>query len=325
MSEQKSQIIFDYLISASEFIYSFIELHQEYLENHHKGVLEKLQKLGSDLDYFIRKSDEKDKEYLSHHGIYIPLLTRSINLDGFYDVLNDDQISIESKINTLLDFIEETNGIYQEANQYITIYKNVDERNQIVISQMIGDLDEKIKGVDSAIQALNFKETDKIYLDLSEKYGKEYFYNNVYFFSVLALAIIFTINSSSKMDLDLATKNTIYMFIVIKILTISLTITLCSIFLRRASHAKKLKDQAYQTHVEITAFPIHVRSLEKADKDELIKELALKYFGKELDQTQNDKIGNLMKDQLTAGNELIKASAEIVKNVNSLRANVDKT
>ncbi|MDC4502213.1 hypothetical protein NQ800_18955, partial [Acinetobacter baumannii] len=78
-------------------------------------------------------------------------------------------------------------------------------------------------------------------------------------------------------------------------------------------------------HVEITAFPIHVRSLEKADKDELIKELALKYFGKDLDQTQNDKVGNLMKDQLTAGTELIKASAEMVKNVNLLRANVDKT
>lgn len=47
---------------------------------------------------------------------------------------------------------------------------------------MIGDLDEKIKGVDSAIQALNFKETDKIYLNLSEKYGKEYVFNNIYFF-----------------------------------------------------------------------------------------------------------------------------------------------
>ena len=88
---------------------------------------------------------------------------------------------------------------------------------------------------------------------------------------------------------------------------------MCTLFLRRASHAKKLYEQAYQTHVEINAFPIHVRSLKNEDKHELIKELALKYFGKELDQTQNDKIGDLMKDQLAAGTELIKASAELVK------------
>lgn len=39
----------------------------------------------------------------------------------------------------------------------------------------------------------------------------------------------------------------------------------------------------------------------------------MKYFGKELDQTQNDKIGDLMQNQIAAGTELIKASAEMLK------------
>lgn len=95
--------------------------------------------------------------------------------------------------------------------------------------------------------------------------------------------------------------------------------------MRRSSHAKKLQDQAYQTHVEISAFPIHVRSLKEDDQHALVKELALKYFGKELDQTQNDKVGDLMKDQLAAGTELIKASAEMVKNVKSISGSADKT
>ena len=102
-------------------------------------------------------------------------------------------------------------------------------------------------------------------------------------------------------------------FITIKVLILSITITLCTLFLRRASHAKKLHEQAYQTHVEINAFPIHVRSLKEEDKHELIKELALKYFGKELDQTQNDKIGDLMQNQVYSSTELIKASAEMLK------------
>ena len=83
--------------------------------------------------------------------------------------------------------------------------------------------------------------------------------------------------------------------------------------MRRSSHVKKLKEQAYQTHVEISAFPIHVRSLNDEDKHELVKELALKYFGKNLDQTQNDKMGDLIQNQITSSTELIKVSAEILK------------
>ncbi|WP_247144775.1 hypothetical protein [Acinetobacter baumannii] len=49
-----------------------------------------------------------------------------------------------------------------------------------------------------------------------------------------------------------------------------------------------------------------------------------KFFGKELDQSQNDKVGDLMRDQLAAGTELIKASAEMVKNTKSLTKDEDK-
>ncbi|WP_228129596.1 hypothetical protein [Acinetobacter dispersus] len=96
---------------------------------------------------------------------------------------------------------------------------------------------------------------------------------------------------------------------------ISIAITLITLFLRRSSHAKKLQDQAYQTHVEISAFPIHIRSLKDEDKDELVKELALKYFGKKLDQSQNDKIGDLLQDHIRAGTDFVRASAEMVKSV----------
>lgn len=76
---------------------------------------------------------------------------------------------------------------------------------------------------------------------------------------------------------------------------------------------KKLHEKAYQTHVEINAYPLFIRSLEKSDQQEITKELALRYFGNNIDQTQNDKIGDLVQDQLSAGTELVRASAEMVK------------
>lgn len=56
-----------------------------------------------------------------------------------------------------------------------------------------------------------------------------------------------------------------------------------------------------------------LRNIEKTEHSEIYKKLVDKYFGKELDQTQNDKIGDLIQDQLAAGTELIRASAEMVK------------
>ena len=186
------------------------------------------------------------------------------------------------------------------------------------LAPKIKEIEEKIKDFESLRLALEHRETSSIYLELHDKYKLEFNANNRNFFKTLMTGVVVTLISTLLIDnaFTQIIREEIklwFLIITIKILIVTITITLCTLFLRRASHAKKLYEQAYQTHVEIKAFPIHVRSLKDEDKHELIKELALKYFGKELDQTQNDKIGDLMKDQLAAGTELIKASAELVK------------
>ncbi|WP_228257622.1 hypothetical protein [Acinetobacter bouvetii] len=205
--------------------------------------------------------------------------------------------------------------------------------NQLIKHQLqpaIDEVKEKVKDFDALQLALEQRETNKIYLDLHKKYLGEYFINNILFFMTIIAAVFFTLYTTTEISNapqfnDYKTdRNFWVMFITTKVLIATVTLTFGTLFLRRSAHAKKLKEQAYQTHVEINAFPIHVRSLKEEDKHELIKELALKYFGKELDQTQNDKIGDLMKDQLAAGTELIKASAEMVKNVKSFDRSVEK-
>ena len=114
-------------------------------------------------------------------------------------------------------------------------------------------------------------------------------------------------------------------FFITKLTLVSIAITLATIFIRRSSHFRKLHDQANQTSLELNALPNYLRQVDSEYHSEIYKEMIPKFFGKEIDQSQNDKVGDLVKDQLAAGTELIKASAEMVKNVKTLSTSVDKT
>lgn len=251
------------------------------------------------------------------------------NTEDIYDELSDLLYSLDHET---VDLMHSSADFYKVLDINRLIEKNIrflnskllpirasNEKSEKLIEETlepkIKEIEEKIKDFDSLRLALEHRETSLIYLELHDKYNEEYKSNNLYFYTVLGLSAFFTIISilisASFTPIDWI------LFVSSKVLILAVGITLCTLFLRRAAHAKKLKEQAYQTHVEINAFPIHVRSLKDEDKHELIKELALKYFGKELDQTQNDKIGDLMQDQILAGTELIKASVELVKSVKS--------
>lgn len=250
--------------------------------------------------------------------------------NDFAEILLNDVNSLRSIV--IYDSGDKLLNIFENIKNFMSRFENIrlsiislQNAKKIINNQLqpaIDEVKEKVKDFESVRLALEQRETSLIYLDVHNKYKSEFLINNALFFLSLfsgALLTLYSTNLSSAYlqsysnYTKVTTVDQWFILITIKLLIITLTITLCTLFLRRSAHAKKLYEQAYQTHVEINAFPIHVRSLEKADKDELIKELAMKYFGKELDQTQNDKIGDLMQDQLAAGTELIKASAELVK------------
>ncbi|WP_151707557.1 hypothetical protein [Acinetobacter sp. TUM15064] len=248
----------------------------------------------------------------------------------FLNILNNNVSSLHSSVLQLSAYTPyEISTILEEIRSFLDSFRGIEigvialkNANTIINNELkpkIEEVKEKVKDFDALQLALEQRETNKIYLDLHKKYHGEYFVNNFFFFVTIIAAVFFTLYTTTEISnapqfSDYKTERNFWvMFITTKVLIATVTLTFGTLFLRRSAHAKKLKEQAYQTHVEINAFPIHVRSLKDEDKHELIKELALKYFGKELDQTQNDKVGDLMKDQLTAGTELIKASAELVK------------
>jgi uncharacterized membrane protein YkgB len=264
----------------------------------------------------------------------------------FSEFLNKELVGFERKINLAFDliyhqsdeeFLKELVGVIKDFS-YIAKDVSILKASTAYISGLIEpqvtkaleDVKKKVSKIDAALLAIEQNETDKIYLNLYNKYNKEYVFNNMFFYISIFVGVFFTYYSTIELtDITNPTvanyqsyQNFWIKFITIKFLILSATVTFATLFLRRLSHAKKLKEQAYQTHVEISAFPIHVRSLKEEDKHELVKELTMKYFGKELDQTQNDKIGDLIQDQLAAGTELIKASAELVKSVKPTSSSV---
>ena len=46
------------------------------------------------------------------------------------------------------------------------------------------------------------------------------------------------------------------------------------------------------------------------------KELALKYFGREIDATAHKDLANLLSNQMKSSTEMIKATTEAIKNLN---------
>lgn len=302
--------VYKLLDETKAILTSYIDI----IMNGHDDILKIDQNLDKIKEFVYKKLDECIDLLLDNYELF--------NDKEFLNLLNDDVFNLHRTVLQLHSHTPyEISTVSEKVRSFLDSFRGVEigiislkNANTIIEKELTAKIEEakeKFKDFESLQIALEQRETNKIYLDLYNKYDKEYDLNNRYFGFAFVTSIVFTLISI----LVTAISGPInwVVFISVKILILAVGITLCTLFLRRSAHAKKLKEQAYQTHVEINAFPIHVRSLKDEDKHELIKELALKYFGKELDQTQNDKIGDLMKDQLAAGTELIKASAELVK------------
>lgn len=104
-------------------------------------------------------------------------------------------------------------------------------------------------------------------------------------------------------------------FVMFKLTVLIVGVTLTTYFLRLSGFYQLKQEQAKQTKLELSAFPDFVSGMDPSVANNLRQELALKYFGKEIDKTMIEKNGDLFQEQIKAGTELIKASAEMVKTV----------
>lgn len=180
---------------------------------------------------------------------------------------------------------------------------------KVVYEKRINSLEEKYASALAHIDKTNLEKTEELYFNASNIYLKRAHVYEALFYMIFVGAFLFTIVHLAFIEY----KGNEINYILTKFMTLTFVVTLGTIFLRKASHLRKLNDQTHQTSLELRALPLFLKNVKEEEHSNIYKELAGKYFGKEIDQSQNDKIGDLMKDQLAAGTELIKASAEMVK------------
>ncbi|WP_353141760.1 hypothetical protein [Acinetobacter pragensis] len=239
-------------------------------------------------------------------------------LDEFYEkarliLITDSEERKVGLVELYKDVMQIQNLFYMYEN---TIRQEEDTARLVQkLKSKLLEADHKLENLDAARSALEGKETEEIYFDASLKYLESARVYEYLFYMLLGGAVIITLICFKFFPYDEAD---IVNFILYKILIISIVVTLGSIFLRKASHLRKLHDQSLQTSLELQALPLFIKSLDKSDQDEIRKELTRKYFGKGLNQTQIDRVGDLIQDQVKSSVELVKASAEMVKSIKTI-------
>lgn len=93
------------------------------------------------------------------------------------------------------------------------------------------------------------------------------------------------------------------------------SVTLITYFLKQSVKYQKMADQCKQTKLELEAFPSYVANLSNEDPlvADLRKELAMKYFGRDVDNKSNDETSNILQDQMKNTTEMVKAAMEVLK------------
>ncbi|MGQ1385802.1 hypothetical protein ACT41S_09215 [Acinetobacter baumannii] len=159
-------------------------------------------------------------------------------------------------------------------------------------------------------------ETESIYEQAVERYKKlenkyrKYFYRCIFLVLVLAFT---TLLFKGKLITWFALSTTEFWILKASLLIVG--ITLISYFLKQSAHYQKLADQNYQTHVELRAYPSFMESIPTEEAASVRKELALKYFGREIDGAAHKDISNLISDQMKSTTEIVKATTEAIKNL----------
>ncbi|GAB03225.1 hypothetical protein [Acinetobacter sp. NBRC 100985] len=215
---------------------------------------------------------------------------------------------LDTKLFDQLSLVDtELNRLYQTYTMEIKFYEIAQNANRTVNDKIELTFD----GIERAKLAF---ENDQITTTYKRTYKKleidadilqNKFYWSIGIGSVCAILIIYC--------KPIQPEGLNYWFL--KFLIFTLTITLSTYFLRRSVHLRKQADQLKKEAWEMDALPIFIASLDKSVRDEVIKDLVPKYFAKELDQSINDKMADIVNEQIRTSLEVFKTGTEIVKSM----------
>ncbi|WP_368678437.1 hypothetical protein [Acinetobacter lactucae] len=212
---------------------------------------------------------------------------------------------IEFGITSLIDVANQFNSLYHAVNKTIPPY----------LESLMSRVDDELTKFRRLRNIADNARTENIYDNAVNKYrGLEENYRS-YFYWGLAIVLCLSVGLLTlKHELVPHLFSTIE-FWAVKVSLLLVGITLISYFLKQSAHYQRLADQNYQTQVELQAYPSFMESIPTEEAASVRKELALKYFGREIDGAAHKDMSNLISDQMKSTTEMVKATTEAIKNL----------
>lgn len=291
------------------------------------------QKLVQRLNYYIDniQRDLIEKAQINQHEkrfenfktlILINLIDDNTDNNKLLGYISSNCESMQSLISNLsqeeispmdVKKLENSTKRFLDTNiEFIKIYsklKNDKNREYEIIKNKNHELNRKLLDFEN-------RSTLSIYDQLTEKYrNSENTYRNYFYKGIIIVVIwtclLFILKSKITESLNIGETD----FWTFKVSLIIIGVTLISYFLKQSLHYQKLADQSQQTQAELSAYPDFMNSVPSEQAIDIRKELALKYFGKELDGSPHKDMSNLITDQMKSTTELVKATTEAIKNI----------
>lgn len=215
---------------------------------------------------------------------------------------NQDVLEVISKLSASINFFSKYK---EQKNIYEAIFTN--EINNMFEEAKAELYDFKeYKNILKNIKAHDFYEQERDSFRCKSRFYKIMFLGTLT--SAITIAMV-SVLAEPRFILDKFD----YWFL--KISSILVSITIITYFLKQSIHYQKFADQANQTGLEIKAFPSFIAGANKETESEIRKQLALKYFGREIDGTAHKDMSNLISDQMKSTTDMVKATTEAIKNL----------
>ncbi len=234
----------------------------------------------------------------------------NIKIDNNYNLSENDLknylIYLDRAIGFLMSSAHE-DYLISVKNKIDKIKESVGESSSLVAS----DIERYMRLRNIADNA----KTENIYHEAVDKYrGLESNYR-MYFYSGIGVVVTISVLLLFCKTLIVPNFFSNIEFWILKGSILIVGITLITYFLKQSSHYQHLADQNYQTQVELQAYPSFMESIPVEEAASVRKELALKYFGREIDGAAHKDMSNLIADQMKSTTEMVKASTEAIKNL----------
>jgi hypothetical protein len=230
--------------------------------------------------------DSRDLGYLVSISISLNNIVKEYDKENYYLMPNDLAVS-QASLRAIESFIVSFKNDTDNYNRVIT-----DEIKNIILHA-----EDEVKRFRRIRNIADNAKTEDIYDQAVVKYRSLENDYRRYFFIAIGITVGLSL-------LGLFFKNWLvtneYLgnieFWVLKVSILAVGITLITYFLKQSAHYQRLAEQNYQTQVELQAYPSFMESIPTEEAASVRKELALKYFGREIDGAAHKDMSNLITD-----------------------------